>query len=340
MKNINSPLLSFCIPTYNRSDYLKETLKSILLSVGRLSNKIKYEIVVSDNASTDNTKLFVNKFPQESCINYYRRDITTHPTDNLHYVCGKATGEYIWLLGDDDPMVENAVGNVVEALKSKYIDYLFIPRELVTQDLSSHPCGIQPKISFSNPFFYTSGQELFDDPNAEFFSLVGFYGCNLIRRSLWEQSIEKLGCYHEDLGTDVWWHVKIILYSIVNRPVGKLDYPGVRCRLNPSIVHSDSHNWIDKTIILLKMLKEWGYTEEFVNKEIRFVFHSNTYMFINNKINHTRNGNLFILAKNLQCDKIINKNNIWIYLSCLHPGILKIVVLVRKIFLKISKKFK
>lgn len=48
------PLLSICIPTYNRAQLLKETLESVLVQVDR-TNIDKVEIIIADNASTDET---------------------------------------------------------------------------------------------------------------------------------------------------------------------------------------------------------------------------------------------------------------------------------------------
>jgi abequosyltransferase len=47
------PLLSICIPTYNRSQYLKQALETY---VSNAAFDDEVEIVISDNASTDNTE--------------------------------------------------------------------------------------------------------------------------------------------------------------------------------------------------------------------------------------------------------------------------------------------
>jgi glycosyltransferase involved in cell wall biosynthesis len=54
--------LSICIATYNRANYISETLNSI---VAQLLDNV--EVVIVDGASTDNTKevvsIFVDKYP-------------------------------------------------------------------------------------------------------------------------------------------------------------------------------------------------------------------------------------------------------------------------------------
>ena len=62
------PLLSICIPTYNRAEILRRTLAKIT-SDKDFDEDI--EIVISDNASTDNTQ----KVCQEFCASY----------KNIHY---------------------------------------------------------------------------------------------------------------------------------------------------------------------------------------------------------------------------------------------------------------
>ena len=68
---MQSPLLSICIPTYNREKYLQECLDSIIGQEGFSTQDI--EIVISDNASQDGTMSLVEsykaKYPN---IQYFR----------------------------------------------------------------------------------------------------------------------------------------------------------------------------------------------------------------------------------------------------------------------------
>ena len=56
----NKPLVSVCIPTYNKARYLRKSLDSIInQTYGNL------EIIISDNASPDNTEEIIKSFTDE-----------------------------------------------------------------------------------------------------------------------------------------------------------------------------------------------------------------------------------------------------------------------------------
>jgi glycosyltransferase involved in cell wall biosynthesis len=58
------PLLSICIPTYNRAELLKNCVESIVINY---DFDEEVEVVISDNASDDNTleicEMFASKYP-------------------------------------------------------------------------------------------------------------------------------------------------------------------------------------------------------------------------------------------------------------------------------------
>lgn len=95
--NMNQPLLSICIPTYNRSECLREGL-DILIKDPDFNEQI--EIVISDNASSDNTKdigeLYASKY---SNIHYYRNDKNLSDK-NFEIVLKRASGKYLKLAND------------------------------------------------------------------------------------------------------------------------------------------------------------------------------------------------------------------------------------------------
>ena len=54
---MKKPLLSICIATYNRANFIGETLDSIIL---QLTEDV--EVVIVDGASTDNTREVVESY--------------------------------------------------------------------------------------------------------------------------------------------------------------------------------------------------------------------------------------------------------------------------------------
>ena len=66
-------LLSICIPTYNRVEYLEKTILSIV-NQKLFQDTTEIEIIISDNCSTDNTQEISNKYIEiyGDKIRYYR----------------------------------------------------------------------------------------------------------------------------------------------------------------------------------------------------------------------------------------------------------------------------
>ncbi|MBQ3834188.1 MAG: glycosyltransferase family 2 protein, partial [Elusimicrobia bacterium] len=91
--NNEEPLLSICIPTYNRAEYLTQILNSIVENEGFGKD---VEVVISDNCSTDNTeevcKIFTEKY---SNIKYFKQPNPTYIADqNFIDVLSLAKGKY------------------------------------------------------------------------------------------------------------------------------------------------------------------------------------------------------------------------------------------------------
>jgi glycosyltransferase involved in cell wall biosynthesis len=57
------PLLSICIPTYNRAEYLDKSIASIIRQ--KEFHRGDVELVIADNASDDNTEEVVKKYQEK-----------------------------------------------------------------------------------------------------------------------------------------------------------------------------------------------------------------------------------------------------------------------------------
>jgi glycosyltransferase involved in cell wall biosynthesis len=64
------PTVSICIPTYNRKDYLKETLASVFAQTYK-----DYEVVVVDDGSTDGTEEMIKASGYNVRDKVYEQDI-------------------------------------------------------------------------------------------------------------------------------------------------------------------------------------------------------------------------------------------------------------------------
>lgn len=105
--NKKQPLVSICIPTYNVEKTIAETLTSIIDQTYK-----NLEIIISENASTDNTLSLLDKF-NDPRIKIYRTSKTIIAEKNFSRCIELATGDYIAIFHADDlynlDMVEKQV---------------------------------------------------------------------------------------------------------------------------------------------------------------------------------------------------------------------------------------
>jgi len=118
------PLLSICIPTYNRCDELTECLDAVL---PQTSANGLIEVCVSDNASDDATSAvlagYARKYPQLRTV---RQAENIGGERNYLEILKFARGKYAKLHGDDDYFVPGAVQPILYALLFKRSSFLFI----------------------------------------------------------------------------------------------------------------------------------------------------------------------------------------------------------------------
>jgi glycosyltransferase involved in cell wall biosynthesis len=87
--------VSILVPTYNRAGYLKECVDSLLLTT------VPCEIIVADNASTDDTAAMMATY-SDPRIRYVRHAENGGGFFNYNFLLAAATKPYICLFGDDD----------------------------------------------------------------------------------------------------------------------------------------------------------------------------------------------------------------------------------------------
>ena len=103
------PLVSICIPTYNRAECLEKTIESIICQPEFISGEV--EIVVSDNASEDSTAEICGKYKEFSNF-YYHRNHENVRDKNFPIVLSKAHGKLRKLNNDTFVLDKGSLGKL------------------------------------------------------------------------------------------------------------------------------------------------------------------------------------------------------------------------------------
>lgn len=113
----NEILLSILIPTYNRVEYLKKNL-TILFEQINPQLKDVVEILVSDNCSEDRTIEYLDSIENVKLnFEYWSNEKNIGPDANFLKLIKKSKGKFLWLFGDDEFLLEDALENVISYLK-------------------------------------------------------------------------------------------------------------------------------------------------------------------------------------------------------------------------------
>jgi len=123
----NKAILSICIPTYNRADYLKQCLDNIVCQFGDEKVKNSVEVVISDDTSKDNTAELVKKYQARfENIKYFRNEKNLGMTENIVNSVIKSTGKYCWSIGDDDLVQNGSLKFLVDFLSKNNLCLLSV----------------------------------------------------------------------------------------------------------------------------------------------------------------------------------------------------------------------
>jgi glycosyltransferase involved in cell wall biosynthesis len=118
---MNNTLFSIIIPTRQRHDTLRFTIQSVLNQT-----HTNFEIIVADNFSTPETAEVARSFLDDR-IKYYRTSSSLPMQDNWEFGLSKSIGNYIFILGDDDALMPDALElatKLIEKYNCKIISWL------------------------------------------------------------------------------------------------------------------------------------------------------------------------------------------------------------------------
>lgn len=168
------PLLSICIPTYNRAPYLSALLGTLAEAMPEGERRI--EILISDNAGADDTSSVISEFRDRlPTMTYWRNDANIGAEGNMLKLVTVCRGRYLWLLGDDELLYPHTLRDLIPRLEQGG-DYFVMNFSIINQtgDKCIEPSG--------HP--YHSNRALTDaDENLRLFGLrLGLISGVIVRR--------------------------------------------------------------------------------------------------------------------------------------------------------------
>lgn len=157
-------MLTIGIPTYNRSAYLRTSLASAL---GQTSSEVK--IIVSDNASTDDTEAVVGEFGGR--IRYERTGTNLGPMNNFIRLLELCDTEYFSWLQDDDCLDHRFVERALRAFRANPAVTTYSAFALMSEGMESHYKAKVYGPSFPADFLTGKGVQTIDGRLVTPFSL-------------------------------------------------------------------------------------------------------------------------------------------------------------------------
>jgi len=105
------PKVSVIIPTFNRADFLVKTIETVFNQTFK-----DFEIIISDDGSTDGTKEMISEFGEK--VHYIYNDHTGLPSCARNSAIKMAKGEYLAFLDSDDQWLPDKLNKQIELLEN------------------------------------------------------------------------------------------------------------------------------------------------------------------------------------------------------------------------------
>jgi len=109
------PRISIGMPVYNGEKYLGEAIESLLTQTFN-----DFELIISDNASTDRTRQICKEYAKkDSRIRYFRNGENTGAAENFNKIFNLSMGEYFKWAAADDILHPDFLSKCIEILEKE-----------------------------------------------------------------------------------------------------------------------------------------------------------------------------------------------------------------------------
>ena len=230
MMNRMPPKVSVCIPVYNGSAYISESIESVL---GQTFKDLT--LIVCDNCSTDNTEEIVQSY-HDPRLTYIRNDKNLGLVGNANRCLSLAEGEYVYILHHDDVMLPENLERKVRIL-DEHPDVGFVHSNIQVIDSDGASIDLKILAEDSTRDYIEDGMDVFRRyvDHLHFVTTI-FIGSVLARRSCYK----RLGGFSPELphanDNEMWMRLSLFY------KVACIGTPLVKLRLHHS---STTSGWMD-----------------------------------------------------------------------------------------------
>lgn len=92
-----TPSIAIGLPVYNGAQFIAGAIENLLAQTHR-----DFELIISDNASTDDTETICRRFLRDPRVRYYRQEQNQGPFPNFAFVLNMAASpHFMWAAADD-----------------------------------------------------------------------------------------------------------------------------------------------------------------------------------------------------------------------------------------------
>lgn len=238
-----NPLVSVLMTSFNREKYISFAIESVLKSTYQ-----NFELIIVDDASTDETVSITNKYAaQDNRIQVYVNQKNLGDYPNRNKAASYATGKYLKYVDSDDYIYPNGLEIMVNTME-QFPEAGFGLCSLKPDSQRPFPFLLQPKEAYEYHFF---GPGLFHKgPLTAIFLKAAFDAMNGFKE---DRMISD---------TDM-WHRMVLQYPVVLMPDGL-----VWQRIHPEQESKDAHHYITEGSKIM-----WNYLLDpacpLVNKQIK-----------------------------------------------------------------------
>jgi len=186
------PLVSIGMPIYNGEEYVRDALDSLLAQTHN-----NFELIISDNGSTDKTEQICRWYAaRDSRIRYVRQAVNRGAVANFQFVLDEASGQFFMWAAYDDLWGPHFISDALTVMEDQTIGFVF-----PTTILKSVHFGIYRKIRKSIFQFIET-----DDANKRVLCFANIHQsshkCNLVY-SLFRTRIIRDAYQVQDISSDL-----------------------------------------------------------------------------------------------------------------------------------------